>query len=593
MANEILDKTKDLNEAPTNEKEEGIEEEFEEPNLTTEENDSVQDENAETEDIEEEVPFVDKTEEVETSSEDVLKEKTLSEDISKEETLSEDKIEEEIPSEDKEETSSEDKKSFAELYYDEFDRKHADILSKLSVPCYSHKDGFTNTERLDVISDILKDSPFEEVRTKGVSMWLKKGLEVDLTKPFILVTSHADLVPNIDKPFSTLDDDGMYLGTYDNIATNAASVIAMLEGDFTPNVAFAFTSEEETGEFTGVKEALSILNSMGVDNITAIALDVTDDGYDEKMLFQVENPHPNKIVNNIKAFASLNPDSNTQAFRIAYSGPDKSIEKLIKKTLKKHFKNVVRNSLDIPVKKKKLKKLSKKKKKQYVSSERSWPDEGYYYRDEADVTTSFSLCLPCDGEMHCNAGIRVAQPAFEGYCNALQCIIYKLTNTHESIIEAKKIEQKTLLERMQDVKYKKAPIPTYFSSSSNRSSGNSFIDYDYDYDYDDGYDYYGESLDEILENEMLQCCDAYSYYQDHKSEKKLFVEDMVNILTPYIEKKASLWFDAQAQTMQMYNQDLSENQQIQFKEYEVEEDTKTDGAEDTMNYKEDLSVEFE
>ncbi len=432
------------------------------------------------------------------------------------------------------ETKSEDTPSFSEKYYDDIDRKHAEILQKCAVICRSDKTGFTDQTRLDAIREILKDSPYQETYTGHASMWTRA--EIDPTKEVILISSHADTVQAIKKPFSELSEDGYYKGTYDNIGTNAAAVIAMLEANLPGNVVFAFTSEEETGRFKGIKSAVATLEEIGVRNPICIALDVTYDGYDNGSLYTIENGSKDKeFLNRLKdaAFAS-EPQSQTFTF--------------VRKS-----KKAVPDDLD----------------EKYISSDFGDCDEAFGYNDMGLRTCS--ICLPSDGYMHSDSGLTVRQPVFEGYTTSLQCMVYALTNTHKELLEAKTIEKQTLSDRCQELikEEKKKPKYNYTNYSSYYGSGSESSWYDREMsayhrlrqeDYEDAWEYqrthgysnpYGsyEGLDDAdalaeeltdeyrddAVNQSYEYMDGYASFQNGKEDKKAFVNEMMQTFFPALD----------------------------------------------------------
>lgn len=395
---------------------------------------------------------------------------------------------------------SEPEESFGSKYYDEFDKAHAQILEQCAAKCYSSKKGFTEEAKLNNIRKLLKDTDYKEVFIDTASVWVKGNVMDFKDKPVYLVSSHADLVDAITKPFSELSDDGYYKGTYDNIGTNAAAVIAMREADLPDNVVFTFTSDEETGRCRGAKDTVSLLTSMGLSNLTCIALDVTDEGYDEGVLASIENcVKDDKFLNKLGDLAMSLETEGRQSFCF----------------VKKSKKAIPDNLPD-----------------KYIQKSTGMYDEAMKYADLEQK--SFSLCLPTDGWMHSNAGLTVRQPVFEGYVNMLECMLYQFTKTHENLLGAKKLERETLLDRVSELMETEKKKPKYHQQSFY-DYDNSMYDYDairdynasYGYDYEGDYFGYEENFEEMLMETVVNNIEAYS-----PEDKGMFIRDCISQVAP-------------------------------------------------------------
>lgn len=395
-----------------------------------------------------------------------------------------------------------------EFEYDEIDRKHSHIMELLAVQCRSNKFGFKEgqTQRIDAIRNILKDSEYHEVLLPGVQIWRK-----DFSSPIdVLVSSHVDVVNSISSCSSSLSENGYYKGTYDNAGTNSAAVISMLEGDIPANVVFAFSSDEETGRCNGARQVLEYARNLGNDPV-CIALDVTYEGYDDGCIFTVENLTSGHKKDEDKEF--LNEVANAALALESDGARTCSFVKLHKNAIPEAFP------------------------KEYVSKETGWFDEAQAYAEEHAKT--FSLCLPCEGSMHSNSGVKVRQPEFEGYVNALESVIYSLTNSHEQLIEAKRMENSTLHSKIAGMieeeeeqrkanksKYSYYSRYDYDDEEDYRAYNASFGIYDEDYDpstycYDPGmYPTFDDYLNSVIDD-MCEC--AYGY---EVNEVDIFVDDM-------------------------------------------------------------------
>lgn len=419
-------------------------------------------------------------------------------------------------------------KTFAELYYDDIDLKHSEILQKLAVPCYSTHEKFTDDTRIQKIRELLQDSDYQEIFVDTASIWIKG--EINSDKPYYVISSHCDLVPQITKPFSVLDNNGYYKGTYDNIGTNAAAVITMLEGNFPDNVIFSFTADEETGHCSGAEETVNFINSLNIKDCTYIALDVTAEGYDKGHLATLENT------------PKQNPEflhSITEA--MLATEPEQTI------TFVRKSKKAIPDNLPI----------------HYISSDTGWYDEAFKYH-ELGITKTCSICLPSYGEMHSNSGLKVRQPCFEGYINTLEGMIYSLTKTHEDLIINKKIEKETLFKRSKELLEKeieenRKKIQSYhatFSSDNFLAPYTSYSNYYEDYDDEEDYD-----LDDVYTDlDLFGISDLANQYDE--DELEYFIEDAMNIVNPDLLEEYKTLRERIIQCFQEQHS-LEENNQIQ------------------------------
>lgn len=393
--------------------------------------------------------------------------------------------------------------------YDKTDLEHAEVMDRLACICRSNKSGFKEgeTDRIDAIRELLKCTDYHEILLPHVQIWRK-----DLSSPIdVVVSSHVDTVNYITKCFSKLSEDGYYKGTYDNAGTNSAAVIAMLDGDIPANVIFAFTADEETGRCNGAKQTLEYVRNLGNDPLF-IVLDVTYEGYDDGNIFTIEN-----LSSGHKK--SENMDFLNEAAKAALSLEPENIRTC---TFVKMHKNAIPSIFP----------------KEYLAKASGMFDEAFAYVGEH--AKGFSLCLPCEGNMHGNCGVSVRQPSFEGYVNILESILYFFTKTHETLIDAKRIENATIITRLIDMLKEETEAE---KSSKNKAA--SYGTYDelygnyYYYDepdqtsvYDDYYaDYYGGfSEDDPLGEIIDELYEANGGYE--AGQKQLYIDDMMEFI-PY------------------------------------------------------------
>lgn len=337
------------------------------------------------------------------------------------------------------------------------EEKHKEVMEALAKVCRSDKRGFVEgkTDKIDAIRDLMRDSGYHEILLPNAQIWRK-----DFSSPIdVIVSSHADVVNSITKCSSKLKEkeEGLYYsGTYDNAGTNAALVISALEGNLPDNTLIAFTADEETGHCNGARQVLEYARNSGYDPV-CIALDVTYEGFDEGYLFTVENASSGHKKEEDMSF--LNDLANTM---IAVDPEDNQGCCFVKLS-----KNGIPDEMD----------------RKYLAKGSSWLDEAQIYGREHAKT--FSLCLPCDGEMHANSGVDVKQPAFEGYVNALEYMIYAMSKDAnlQQVLEEKKAENSILLGKAKEMakKEEEASKAKYTSAYSSYNGGLLSEDDYYDY----------------------------------------------------------------------------------------------------------------
>lgn len=308
---------------------------------------------------------------------------------------------------------------------------HKQIIEDMTAMCRSNKKEFIVDSRIKVIRDYLKNTSYKEYYSQDapVSLWSKAKIE-DLPRDIVLISSHADIVNNISACNSKLTEEGFYKGTYDNIITNAAALILMLEADLPENIVFAFTGDEETGRCNGAKEAASYLYRNKKKPI-CIALDVTFEGFDENDLCSIENASAPKHIE--QEFLNNLVDNFSKA-----EGEEQTF----------HFVKLGESHVPSKIEKK------------YMAKSSGMYDEGMCYKEEGYSALSF--CIPCDGSMHSEAGVYIKQPVFEGYLASLYTIASQLVNCNKKEIESLKTFKDECVQKAKEIIYKKPERVTYF-----------------------------------------------------------------------------------------------------------------------------------
>ncbi len=272
---------------------------------------------------------------------------------------------------------------------------------------------FTDTSRLDYIREQLRESDYEVLCETPLSVIYKKK-NVVLPEKIVLISSHVDCVDEIKKPNFKITKKGNYKGTFDNAATNAAVLIAMLEQRLEDNVLVSFTGDEED-DSDGAKQVMKYLENLKK-KVIAVTLDVT---------FDLETEEDEE--------------------RTTYQYASYTIDNLCNNTNEKIAKNLFQtaNELGIPF----MVTRAYGKKDYFASGESEIPD--YYdkklevkdpaYEDEAVIyyknkacIASFSLCLPTDDvvedyNMHSDELIKIKRKSFLNYIEAVIRISNKMS----------------------------------------------------------------------------------------------------------------------------------------------------------------------
>lgn len=243
--------------------------------------------------------------------------------------------------------------------------KKMQFLSDMQLPCYDDGKKFTTTSKLDKIDDILAYTPYNKVSSNLYRLYSKMPLNPfvpgygipDELKDVVVISTHADFVRNITKPFVSAEKEDVLRGTFDNSATNAAVLYLMTENLLPDNVLVAFTGNEEHG----MRGAKRLAYDLGTNlRPRFIALDVTDLGYKTKKSFSIEN-----------------------AFSLSKSEIDEVIA------------------------------IAKETGQQGCGMIEALPDEAYAYANNG--FKCFSLCVPTKGDMHSDSGCLMRASSYFDY----------------------------------------------------------------------------------------------------------------------------------------------------------------------------------
>lgn len=262
-----------------------------------------------------------------------------------------------------------------------------DLLDQINIMSRDNGKKFTDTGRLDVIRDLLWDTPYRRVNAQGLfHMYARKPLHL-IGGKMILVSSHVDCQVGITKCSWKVKDSEYLRGTFDNSITNTAILYLMRKGDLPDNVVVAFTGDEEEDSH-GARQAVKYMQAQGK-WFGVMVLDVTDMGFAEKLHISVENDFWTEGVGR-QVIALMQKLEEEDGVRWAYVPSDPA---------------------GVPAFVPQEKNLG----------EEAEADESWAY-DEKGIPC-FSLCIPVEGNMHRNAGVLASRESVRGYTCALERLL--------------------------------------------------------------------------------------------------------------------------------------------------------------------------
>lgn len=255
------------------------------------------------------------------------------------------------------------------------------ILKRLAVVNYDNGCKFTVRDRLDAISELLKNTDYVKVNTDGLfEMYTLNGI---VPNNAVLLSTHVDCVKKITECYAEIQNGEYLRGTFDNLITNAVAVFLMTENRLTENTVIAFTGDEEINS-RGAGDAVRFLNGKGV-SFKTVVLDVTDMGWNQNACFTVEN-------------------------NFRFDGFGRQVVSACEQT-GKNWSFVPSDPNRVP---------------DYVPENRlinteAECDESWEYDDLG--VECFSFCIPTCGPMHSNGGVTLRKSSLAPYIDTLADIL--------------------------------------------------------------------------------------------------------------------------------------------------------------------------
>ncbi len=244
-----------------------------------------------------------------------------------------------------------------------------DLLHRLTVLNKDNGTEFTQTDRLSLIKEILRDSSYTILYEGKLSLVYGMANEDKSFSSTTLISTHIDCV--YQQCFCQEEED-YWKGTFDNSATNAAVIQLMLENRLDKHVLISFNGDEEISS-NGAKEVVNWLNQQNALSEKVIVLDVTNEGWEDEVSYTIENDKNFDILTGFQ-IVSLLQNLELPCIFLHDALPDES----------------------------------------WVYGEKVFPDK--------PALPCLSLCIPVGGDMHSNEGCLLRKNSIENYQLVLEKI---------------------------------------------------------------------------------------------------------------------------------------------------------------------------
>lgn len=175
-----------------------------------------------------------------------------------------------------------------------------DLLKKVTCDCKDNGEHFICADGVNTIKDLLAESPYHIIYEGNLSL-IFAHRDFDSEEDVLLVSSHIDCVHS--KCFSK-EENGMWLGTWDNSATNAAVIDLMINEKFPANTIIAFTGDEEKNS-GGAMEVMRWCGENNIAPVSVIVTDTTNEGWDDEAAFTIENDKGFDILSGFRIISKI------------------------------------------------------------------------------------------------------------------------------------------------------------------------------------------------------------------------------------------------------------------------------------------------
>lgn len=238
------------------------------------------------------------------------------------------------------------------------------LLRQVTVVSKDNGRQFQTFGKIEAIQSLLRPTDYQLIHQGD--LFLLYGQKPLDGQPVILISSHID---SVYKQCFCEEDQTFYRGTFDNSLTNAAVLYMMLAHVLHENVYIAFTGDEEK-DSGGCRELLTYLYSQGGSEVKfALVTDVSNVGWEEGVPFSVEND----------------------------AGIDLFTAHQLVEWLSPYWFSFLHEAE---------------------------PDESWDYQ-RARIP-ALTLCIPVEGDMHDDAGVRARKTSVPAYCEVLTCLANNL-----------------------------------------------------------------------------------------------------------------------------------------------------------------------
>lgn len=293
----------------------------------------------------------------------------------------------------------------------DYERFALNNAEKMAVPSADNGYCFTDKRRLNEIEQELLNSSYKYVQKEPLYYLYSQKKLSETEGPVLVISTHADCL----QPDAVFKDGKEKIrGIFDNAITNAAVLTLIKAEELPENVLFAFTGNEENG-MRGAEMLTEDLRKAGI-RFVCMVLDVTEEGWNEKASFTVENVFLYRKDRQLAETLLQTADNTGYGWKYLSARCEKTEYPERQYLTDTDYFPMIRREIPVYANKKgKVKEAD--------------PDETWKY-DEAGISC-FSLCIPCSaaeekGGMHGENGFKIRKKTYFQYIETLKQVINAL-----------------------------------------------------------------------------------------------------------------------------------------------------------------------
>ncbi len=270
-------------------------------------------------------------------------------------------------------------------------------LKEISEPCPCKQGKFVTDEKTSAIKALATETDYTLVPGNNTYSFIYgKRTDIATVPNPVIISTHTDTVPALVGCYAHYNKENhSFIGTFDNMGTNAVALLLMKYNHLPDNVFFSFTADEESGGCKGAKDVIKRVYDIDTPkaltedmikerNALFISLDVTWEGYKNNCAFSLEGANMNRnFVNIINA----------------------------------NLRNFKDNGITYNI----------------LPKEFTCFDEGVFYGRTKQNACSY--CLPTKGEMHDMTGLRVKENTFLEYITCLNDLVLDITRQQNLLLD--------------------------------------------------------------------------------------------------------------------------------------------------------------